>query len=177
MIRVDIGESFIVSVALWNEVTESNSSGRTVYYDVRDDNDAVLSPTVSGVLTESTVTSGIYFKELSIDTPGNYIFYATCSDFFSSSEEIIINPENIYDLVKQNRHYNISSEEVIRTNGSATPSQTARSVELLRTDYIITRIKGNSDADWGSTTVSGVVYAWYKTLGDDLPYKMASSGV
>lgn len=177
MIRADVGENFIVSVALWDEGTGENATGRTVYYDIRDENDVALSPPMNGVLPESTVTSGIYLKELSIDMSGDYICYATCSGFFSSSEEILINPENIYDLVKQNRHYNISVEEVVRTNGSATTSQANRNVGLNATDYIITRIKNNSDSDWSSTTVSGVVYAWYRNLGDSLPYKMADDGV
>ena len=46
-----------------------------------------------------------------------------------------------------------------------------------KTDYIITVIKDNLDSDWGSTTVSGVVYAWYRDSGDSLPYKMADNGI
>ncbi len=177
MIRVDLGENFIITVALWDDALGDNASGRTVYYDIRDDGDVSLSPPEAGILPESTVTSGIYLKELSIDAPGDYIYYTTCSGFFSSSGEIIVNPENIYDLVKQNRHYNISVEEVIRENVSATSSQIARNVGMDKTDYIITVIKDNLDSDWSSTTVSGVVYAWYRDSGDSLPYKMADNGV
>ncbi len=177
MIRVDIGENFLITAALWDNTLPGNISGRTVYYDVRDDNDSPLSPPIVGVLSESTVTSGIYLKELSINTSGDYVYYVTCSEFFSSSGEIIVNPENIYDLVKQNRHYNISVEESIRTNGSPTTSQSNRNVGLNATDYIITYIKSSSDVDWSLTTVSGIVYAWYRNLGDALPYKMADDGV
>jgi len=62
MIRVNIGESFIITVALWDEDTGLNASGRTVYYDVRDVNDTALSPPLNGVLPESTTESGIYRK-------------------------------------------------------------------------------------------------------------------
>lgn len=172
MIRVDKGESFPITVALWDEITGSNASGRTVYYDVRDDNDNPLTPALNGSLSESTTATGVYYTTLSIDNAGEYICYAYCDGFFSSSEEIIVNPENIYELAKQNRHYNISVEEVLRTNGTPTASQATRNVGMNKTDYIITKIKSDADSDWNTTTVSGIVYAWYKTLTDDLPYKM-----
>jgi hypothetical protein len=172
MIRVDRGESFPITVALWDEYTGENAAGQTVYYDVRDMSDASLTPALSGTLTESTVTSGIYKTTLTVDTAGRYICYATCSGFFDSSEEILVNPENIYTLVKQNRHYNISVEEMVRTNATPTVSQTARNVPLQKTDYIITKIKLDTDSDWGSTTISGIVYAHYRTIDDQVPYKM-----
>jgi len=126
-------------------------------------------------MTESTVVSGIYKTTATINTAGRYVCYATCSGFFDSSEEILVNPENIYTLVKQNRHYNISVEEVERTNVSPTASQTTRNVPLDKTDYIITKIKLNSDSNWGSTTASGLVYAWYRTVNDLAPYKMSGN--
>jgi len=172
MIRADIGEIFPITVALWDEYTGENATGQTVYYDVRDMSDNPLSPPISGTLTESTVTSGIYRTTLSIDTAGRYVCYAICSGFYDSSEEIIVNPENIYTLVKQNRHYNISVEEVVRTNATPTASQTTRNVPLQKTDYIVTKIKLDTDGDWSSTTVSGLVYAWYRTIDDLVPYRM-----
>ena len=175
MIRVDKGEFFPITVALWDESTGINASGRTVYYDVRDDNDNVLTPPLNGALTESTTATGVYYTTLSIDDAGEYICYAYCTGFFSSSEEILVNPENIYELTKQNRHYNISVEEVVRTNPLPTASQNARHVGVNRTDYIITKIKGNSDSDWSSTTVSGIVYAHYNSMIDELPFKMGEA--
>lgn len=177
MIRVDVGENFMLTVALWDDALDDNASGRIVYYDIRDDGDGYLSPPEAGILPESTVTSGIYLKEISIDTPGDYVYYTTCSGFFSNSGEIIVNSENIYELVKQNRHYNISVEEVIRENVSVTPSQLARNVGMDKTDYIITRIKSNSDVDWDGTVVSGTVYSWYRSTADSLPYMMADDGL
>ncbi len=172
MIRVDIGETFPITVALWDEETGENAAGQTVYYDVRDMSDAVLSPPINGVMAESTVTSGIYKTTATVNTAGRYVCYATCSGFFDSSEEIIVNPENIYELTKQNRHYNISVEDVDRTNAVATASQTIRNVALNRTDYILTIIKGDDDSDWSSTTVSGIVYAWYESTDHTVPYRM-----
>lgn len=172
MIRVDKGESFPITVALWDEYTGENASGQTVYYDVRDMSDAVLAPPINGIMSESTVTSGIYKTTATISTAGRYICYATCSGFFDSSEEILVNPENIYELTKQNRHYNISVEDVVRTNASPTSSQAVRYVPLNKTDYIITEIKGDGDGDWSTTTVSGLIYAWYESTDHNVPFKM-----
>jgi hypothetical protein len=175
MIRVDRGESFPITVALWDEDTGLNASGRTVYYDIRDTSDNPLSPPLNGVLSESTTESGIYRDSLTINTAGKYICYATSIGFYSSTEEIIVNPESIYDLVKENRHYNISVEEVLRTNPTANASQIARNVGLQKTDYIITKLKGDTDSDWSGTVTSGTVYAHYRGITDDLPYKMGGA--
>lgn len=172
MIKVDINESFPITVALWDEDTGQNASGRTVYYDIRDTSDNPLASPLNGVLSESTTESGIYRISLTIDTEGEYICYATSIGFYSSTEEIIVNPESIYDLVKQNRNYNISVEEVLRTNSPATASQTARNVPLDATDYIITILKADTDSDWSGTTTSGIVHAHYRSITDDLPFRM-----
>ena len=177
MIRADIDERFVVVVALWDEVTGVNASGRTVYYDIRDEADTPLSPPMNGALPESTVVSGIYKKAMSINTPGEYVCYATCDEFYSNTEEIIINPENIYNLTKSNRNYNISVEDVPRNNAVANASQTVRKVPLGSTDYIITYVKSDDEEDWDSTTSSGVSYAHYRSITDSLPYKMADDGL
>lgn len=173
MIRVDKNEQFIITVALYDEDTNQNISGQTVYYDIRDVDDLSLSPPASGVLNESSVESGIYRTTESVSEAGTYIIYTTCSGFNTNTEDLVVNEENIYDLTKQNRHYNIFVEDVIRTNVSVTPSQNTRNVPLNKTDYIITKLKPNDAVDWSdSATVSGTVYAWYKTLTDNVPYKM-----
>lgn len=173
MHRVDKGEPFIVTVALWDESTGKNASGQIVYYDVRDENDSPLTPAISGTLMESTVTSGIYITTLTIDIPGNYICYATASSFYSSSEEVIVNQESIYDITKQTQSYNISVEDVLRTTVSGNASQTARNVPLNKTDYLITWIKADDDVDWANPVTSGTIFAWYKNISDSLPYKMS----
>jgi hypothetical protein len=177
MIRVNENEQFPIVVQLVNEESGELASGETVYYDIRDMADNPLSPAVSGTLIESTVEPGIYKSTASIPDSGRYVIYATCSGFLANTEEIIVNPENIYELVKQNRHYNISVEDVIRTNATPTASQTIRNVPMNRTDYVITTIKRDSDPDWSSTTTSGIVYAWYRNITEDVPYKMGDDGV
>jgi hypothetical protein len=173
MIRVDINEQFPITVALIDESTGGMASGETVSYDVRSiPGEVALSPPVSGTLTESSVEEGVYKTNLSFSEAGKYLFYATCSGFTTNTEEIIVNEENIYELTKQNRHYNISVEDVIRENAIATASQTIRKVAVGNTDYIVNRIKVDSDSDWSGATTSGTIYAWYKDLSDSVPYKM-----
>ena len=173
MIRVDRNETFPILVQLVNEETAALASGETVYYDIRAaSNDASLAPPVAGTLTESTVEPGLYRGLASIPNGGEYLIYATCSGFITNSEEIIVNPENIYELTKQNRHYNISVEDVLRENASPTASQTVRNVPLGESDYVITKIKYDSDTTWSGTTTSGIIYAWYRSITDNYPYKM-----
>ena len=174
MITVNISESFPITVALLDESTGALAVGETVYYDIRTVNDAPLSPPISGTLTESTIEAGIYKESLSIPTSGNYICYASAedTDFAASTEEIIVNTENIYDLTKNNYHYNLNIEDVVRTNSPPTASQTARNVPRNKTDYVITRVKSDDASDWSSPIASGIVYAHYRDSDDDVPYKM-----
>jgi len=172
MIRVDKNEIFPILVSLIDESIGQLAAGQTVYYDIRQTDDFPLSPPVSGTLTESLVEPGIYRSNESIPTDGGYIIYATCSGFITNTEEIIVNPESIYDLEKQNRNYNISVEDVVRENAIANASQTARKVALGNTDYIVTLIKYDYETTWSGATTSGVVYAHYKDEADSVPYLM-----
>ena len=172
MIRVNKSEQFPILVSLFDEETNALSSGKTVYYDVRYIDDTPLSPPVSGTLTESSVQPGLYKKVLSLDEPGLYVCYATCSGFITSTEEITINEQNIYDLVNHAHHYNISVEEVTRVAVVPDASQIVRNVPLNKTDYIITRIKADDATDWSSPVASGTVYAWYRATTELVPYKM-----
>jgi hypothetical protein len=172
MIRVDINEIFPIAVTLIDETTGELAPSQTVYYDIRQVNDAALSPPINGTLIESTVEPGIYKTTAAIPEDGSYVIYATCSGFTSNTEEAIVNPESIYDLEKQNRHYNISVEDVLRENAVATADQVVRKVALGESDYVITRIKRDDDTTWSGTTTSGVVYAWYRNEGECAPYKV-----
>lgn len=174
MIKTDKSVEFAISVALFDECAGSLATGETVYYDIREaTTDLSLSPPISGIMTESTVEPGIYKTVTSIPDAGEFIFYATCSGFMTNTEEIIVNPESIYDLAKQNRHYNISVEDVIRTNATPTASQIVRNVPLNRTDYVINWIKPDYALDWTNpATTSGIIYAHYRSTSDEIPYKM-----
>jgi len=174
MVRVNIGEPFSITVVLIDESTGELASGQEVHYDVRYINDYPLVPTLSGTLIESTVENGIYKKEVTIYNHGRYIVYATCSGFLTNTEDIIVNEENIYALTKANRSYNVSVEDVVRENSIPTSSQTIRKVPLNKTDYLVTKIKDDSAVNWNTTTTSGVVWAWYNNVTDDLPYRMGS---
>lgn len=172
-----MNEVFPIVVELRDEETGQHVSGREVYYDIRNMVDAPLSPPVSGVLMESTFEPGVYIASASIPIIGMFIIYATCSGFLTNTEEVVVNSENIYDVVKQTRSYNTEVEDVVRTNAIPTLSQIARNVSIGVTDYIITNIKNDSASNWDSTTISGIVYAWYKGTADKLPYKMSDNGL
>ena len=176
MLRADKNEKFVLTAALIDEGTGNFVSGESVVYDVRNaEDDSELSPTISGTMIESLVKSGIYRTTMSIPNEGAYICYSSCSDFLTGTEEIIINPENVYELVKQNKNYNVSVEDVVRTTVSGNYGQTVRKVPFGKTDYILSRIKSDDSVDWSDqSTVSGSVWAWYRSVSDDLPYRMGS---
>ena len=170
MIKVDKAEKFPIVASLLDENTGELVSGRTVYYDVRDIYDNVLTPVLSGTLTESSITSGVYKTELSINVPGTYICYSTCSGFVSNTEDIVVREHHPTDLY----NYNISVEEVQRTNAVPTASQLARKVPLNKTDYLISRVKEDSALDWSNSVASGIVWAHYRSDTDSVPYIMGA---
>lgn len=173
MIRVNRNEQFPITVSLIDEIEGLPAIGRTVYYDVRKlPGDVALNPELSGILPESSVEPGIYKTLAQISEAGNYVIYATCSGFISNTENVIVNQENIYELTKQNRNYNTLVEDVIRENVVSTASQIVRKVAIGNTDYILTKVKFDSDSDWSGVVASGIVYAWYKDLNSQLPYRM-----
>ena len=174
MIEANKNESFPITVSLVDEGRAELVTGQTVLYDVRYINDTLLSPPISGSLDESTVASGIYKTEIAVPTAGTYICYATCSGFLTSTEDIVINEEDVIDVSKYNLPYNISVIDVLRTtaSGSATPSQIARNVPLEKTDYIVTLIKQDADLDWSNPVSSGTSYAHYTSTGSELPFMM-----
>jgi hypothetical protein len=174
MIEANKNESFPIAVTLINDETGELETGEQVFYDIRDMNDIPLNPAISGTLTESTVEYGVYKTEVSILDAGLYICYATCSGFLAGTEEIVIHEENIYDLAKSHRPYNVSVEDVIRTTDDIdrTPSQIARKVPLGKTDYIITKIKSDEDSNWENPISEGISYAHYVSEDQDLPYMM-----
>lgn len=172
MIEANKNELFPITVTLMDDLESSLVSGKTVEYDIRTVDDQFLSPPVSGSLTESTVEGGIYKTEVSIPTAGSYICYATCSGFITSTEDIVISEENCAEVSKYNLPHNISVVDVPRTTTSGSASQIARNVPLGKTDYILTIIKRDTDSNWNDPVSSGVSYAHYNSVTDDLPYAM-----
>jgi len=183
MIRVCVNESFPIVVTLLDEETGQTASGKMVNYDIRvQPDDLPLAAPIYGALTESTVETGIYRTMQEISEVGSYIIYATCSGFASSTEEVMVVPEVNYTdleaLIKQTRHYNISVEDVVREDKDATLSQVVRKVPIGRTDYVVSRIKRDTDIDWSGTHVAeGKTYAWYARTNSKAPYKMGDDGL
>lgn len=181
MIRANVGEQFPITVALTDEINGGMGTGQTVYYDFREQpSDTPLVPTMSGTLPESSTESGVYTKLFSISTAGEYIVYTSSTGFMSGAEDVVIEEnghEELAGLIKQNRNYNLSVEDVVRENAISTASQTVRKVALGNTDYIVNRIKLDSDGDWSGTMVSGIIYAHYRNESDSVPYKMSGDGV
>ena len=176
MIVSNINESFKVTAGLVDQATGLMSAGQQVSYVVKEQpGDVDLSPVVSGTLTESSVSPGIYSTMLTISTAGFYTMYVTCAGYTSNTEDIKISSEDINELVKQNRNHNTLVEDVLRTNATPTASQTTRKVPDGGTDYILTKIKQDQDSDWtGGDVIESRIYAWYRNVGDTVPYKMGS---
>jgi len=166
VIKVDENEQFPIVVALIDETTGMPGTGQTVYYEIRGADDSFLTPPISGILPESAVEGGVYRTTATIADAGEYVIYATCSGFVTSAEDLLVIPETAY------KAHNVSVEDVPRTNAVATASQTARNVPMNKTDYIIHRIKLSTDPDWTGTVTSGIIYAHYRNISDDLPYLM-----
>jgi hypothetical protein len=77
---------------------------------------------------------------------------------------------DIMKLVKQNRQWNMSTENIL-----ATSIISARNVAIGKTDYILIKIKEDADSDWTTPIREEKIYAWYKTMGDDSPYYMGEA--
>ena len=169
MIKVNTNETFTITAMPVDESTGTAVTGQTVSYYIRNaSTDAAVS---NGTMTESLFEPGIYRKNLTVASAGNYIIYVTCTGYLSDSEALEVN-DDLLNLVKEGRHYNISVEDVLRTNATPTASQTTRKVPLGYTDYVVTKVKNDADADWSSPIATGTVYAWYRTITDTVPYLM-----
>ena len=181
MMTVKENDTLPITVGLVDEETGGMASGQVVFYDIRNfPSDTSLVPSISGTLVESSIEPGIYSGVASIPNAGNYIIYASCQGFTTSTENVVVEEvdssnHDLSELIKQNRHYNISVEDVIRTTQTPTASQSARKVPKGRTDYIITKIKRDEDLDWsGPNVVTGVVYAHYRRDTDQAPHKVGA---
>ena len=98
MIRVSTVDTFPLVVEL-KDSSDAPLSGRTVSYDIRYTNDVELSPPNNGVLSESTVASGIYKKDINISTAGTYVCYITSPGIPTITKDIIVDAESVADSV------------------------------------------------------------------------------
>ena len=162
MLSVNVNESFYLTVVLVDD--DSMGSGENVSFTVLDNADNVI---LSGTLDESPQFSGTYSKEISLPSPGDFRAYYTVQGYPTGIEYIKVEQESLADLIKQNRQTNMSVENVL-----ATQDIPNRNVAVGRTDYVIIRIKRDSDTNWDSPITTRRLYAWYAQMGDDQPVYM-----
>lgn len=160
MIRVDSGENFCITTTLVDDA--SMGSGKNVLYTIKNSSEVVID---SGVLFENTTYSGIYSKNVVINTVGNYKVFYECICYPTGVEDIIVTKESLAKLIKQIRQHNMSIENVL-----ATTNIVSRNVATGKTNYVIIKIKDDSSTDWSSPVSERRVYAHYHNMGDDQPY-------
>lgn len=95
MIEANKNELFPITVSLLDELTGRLVSGGVVTYDIRTIDDALLAPPVSGTLSESSVEVGIYKTEVSIESFGTFICYASCDGYMAGTENIVISDRSL----------------------------------------------------------------------------------
>lgn len=165
MIRVDTDEQFSLMAGVVDG--DAMAAGLTVNYDVRDSSNTTV---VSGVLQEDANYNGVYCRYISLTTPGNYRAFYETDGYPVGSEEVIVNVESLYKLIKQTRHNNISVENVM-----ATVDVPSRKVQAGQTNYVIVRIKDDAASDWAAPVKVENVYAWYTTMGATQPFFMGAN--
>ena len=162
MIRVDLGEKFSIMATLVDE--DSMGEGLSVYYGIKNSVDTTVD---FGSLVEDTTYSGIYSKYVTINSAGNYKVFYKSDGYASGVEEVIVTENSLATLIKQVRQHNMSVENIL-----ATTNIPSRNVAAGKTDYIIIKIKNDSDIDWSNPISERKVYSHYHNLGDDQPYYM-----
>lgn len=170
MIKSSIDELFTLMVSIVDQ-NELPITGADVYYNIRTLDDAQLTPAVSGTLSESSMTEGVYSTELAISTADSYIGYIYGTGFATVAKNIMIYDESLESIFQSSLLHNLLVETVVR-EGSATTSQMLRNVGVGKTDYVITKAKRQSDTDFTSPVGSGISYAYYRSPYSDKPYLM-----
>jgi len=115
VIRVHTSDSFPITSTIIDEFN-NQVSGESIYFDVRYMDDNHLNPPNTGKFIESTVASGIYIANVTIDTAGSYICYVTCSGFPTTAKEVLVEEKKVSELVweHQTAQNLISSIDFIR---------------------------------------------------------------
>jgi len=173
MIKANYDEDFTLTVAVVSE--DGMVTGlTTVTFEIWDDDENNLID--SGTMVESSKVLGIYIYTTHItkseyDSYGTLyrVYFETPAGITDGAEDIMIN-DDLYELVRENRHYNLSVENVL-VLAAEIPNPNPRNITDNTTNFVKTRIKAEGDANWDSADVH-YVYAWYKVLGDKIPYKM-----
>jgi len=98
VIRVHTSDSFPVTSTIIDEFN-NQVSGESIYFDVRYMDDSYLVPPNTGKFVESTIASGIYVANITIDSPGSYVCYVTCSGFSTTAKEVLVEEKRLAELV------------------------------------------------------------------------------
>lgn len=176
MIKANYDEDFTLTVAVLSE--DDMATGLTVTYEIWTEDEATMID--SGTMAESSEVPGIYLYTTHV-TQSEYTthgslyraYFKTPSGYSDGGDDIMIN-DDLYKLVRENRHYNLSVENVL-TIGSEITATNPRNLSTGVTNFVKTRIKAESQANWDSATPN-LVYAWYQTVGDQIPYLMGKKG-
>ena len=173
MIKANYDEDFTLTVAVVSEDGMVTGLSNVTFEVWNDDEDYMAH---SGTMVESAKLGGIYIYTMHI-TKAEYDSYGTLwrayfdapTGITDGAEDIMIN-DDLYELVRENRHYNLSVENVLALNAEI-PNPNPRNITDNVTNFVKTKIKAEGDANWDSADVH-YVYAWYKTTSDKIPYKM-----
>ena len=178
MIKANYDEEFTLTVSVIDEGV-GMVSGLSVSYEILTEDEATLVD--SGTMWESTTVSGVYLyttyiTETEYDANGTLyrVYYKTPSGYTDGADDIMIY-DDLYKLTEQNRHYNLSVENVLAYTADIVPAQNPRNLSDNVTNFVITKIKSEKSANWDSADIH-YVYAWYQTVGDKIPYKMGKRG-
>jgi hypothetical protein len=110
---------------------------------------------ISGLASAGEYTATLSGIQEDLDNPDQY------------KADVSIFALDIMKLVKQNRQWNMSTENIVAASGIV-----GRNVAIGKTDYIVIKIKEDSALDWSGPIREEKIYAWYKNMGDSSPYYM-----
>ena len=171
MIKASYDEEFTLTTAVISD--EGMISGVTVRCEIWNDIETQLIDSTAA-MAESTVASGVYIYTTFISESEyeNYgsayrAYFITSTLYTNGAEEIMIHDRS-YDI---GEHGNLSVENVL-VIGSEIPGTNPRNLSADVTNFVKTKIKKGSDANWDSAAPTFIVYAWYNAVGDKIPYKM-----
>ena len=160
MIKANYDEDFTLTVAVVSE--DGMVSGLTnVTFEIWTEDEANLID--SGTMVESSKIAGIYIYTTHV-TKAEYDTYGTLyrayfdapAGYTDGAEDIMIN-DDLYELVRENRHYNLSVENVL-VLAAEIASPNPRNLSDNVTNFVKTRIKAEGDANWDGADVH-YVYA------------------
>ncbi len=110
-----------------------------------------------------------YYNFTTYDADKDYAIRTDGTDILHDVERYqnTVNDNYINDIAKACGDGNIQ-----RIMHPATTIQAVRKVGIGRLDYVVLKVKKNSDTNWDSPLDEQTLYAWYYNLGEQNPYKL-----